>query len=221
MIKKFGIYAIHITENKDLFINEISILKEYQNKGIGKSILENQLNENREKGIRTVLQVFKNNSAKELYEKLGFKIYGETFTHYQMEDNLLYKYDNDIDKTKLANLFKSVGWKTAEYPNRLYNAIKNSEYVMTIWKEEELVGLISAITDGYINVFITYLLVNPEYQKIGLGKTMMNDFIKKFKGFGRRILTTEIDKEDYYKKFGFDIEGIVMFNKDWSKDIET
>ena len=40
MIKKFGVYATHITENKDLFINEISILKEYQNKGIEKAILK-------------------------------------------------------------------------------------------------------------------------------------------------------------------------------------
>ena len=135
-------------------------------------------------------------------------------------DNIIYKYQNDIDKHQLVKLFESVGWKTAEYPNRLYNAIKNSEYVMTVWDDESLIGLISAITDGYINVFITYLLVNPDYQKKGLGKIMMNDFMKKFEGFGRRILTTELDKEEYYKKFGFNIDGIAMFNKDWKKDIE-
>lgn len=135
-------------------------------------------------------------------------------------DELIYKYENDIDKNQLVKLFESVGWKTAEYPNRLYNAIKNSEYVMTVWDNENLVGLISAITDGYINVFITYLLVKPDYQKKGLGKIMMNDFIKKFEGFGRRILTTEIDKEEYYKKFGFNIEGIAMLNKDWKEDIK-
>lgn len=33
-----GIYALHITENGDCFINEISILKEYQNKGIVSAI---------------------------------------------------------------------------------------------------------------------------------------------------------------------------------------
>ncbi len=131
-----------------------------------------------------------------------------------------YKYETDINQEQLVNLFKSVGWKTAEYPNRLYNAIKNSEYVMTVWDNENLVGLISAITDGYINVFITYLLVNPNYQKMGLGKIMMSDFMKKFEGFGRRILTTELDKEEYYKKFGFNIDGIAMFNKDWRNDIE-
>lgn len=84
--KKVGVYAVHTTEDGDLFINEISILKEYQNKGIGRKILEEQLKENRQKGIRTILQVFKDNPAKNLYEKLGFKVYGETETHYQMEN---------------------------------------------------------------------------------------------------------------------------------------
>lgn len=81
-----GIYVTHTTENGDLFINEISLLKEYQNKGIGRKILEDQLRENHKKGIRTILQVFKDNRAKKLYERLGFKVYGETETHYQMEN---------------------------------------------------------------------------------------------------------------------------------------
>ena len=58
-----------------MFINEISILKKYQNKGIGRKILEEQLKENQKSGIRTILQVFKDNPAKKLYEQLGFKVY--------------------------------------------------------------------------------------------------------------------------------------------------
>ena len=135
-----------------------------------------------------------------------------------MDNNFEYKYDKEIDKNQLVSLFDSVGWKTAEYPNRLQTAIKSSEYVMSIWKDDELVGLISAISDGAINVFLTYLLVKPKYQKQGLGKTMMNDFCQKFEGYGRRILSTELDKESYYNKFGFIIDGIVMFNKDWQDD---
>ena len=89
---------------------------------------------------------------------------------------------------------------------------------MSAWNGDDLIGLISAIDDGAINVFITYLLVKPEYQKQGLGKIMMNDFCKRYEGFGRRILSTELDKEKYYNKFGFTIDGIVMFNKDWKED---
>jgi len=84
--KQIGIYVTHITEEGDMFINEISILKKYQNKGIGREILEKQLKENHQKKIRTILQVFKENPAKSLYEQLGFKIYGETQTHYKMEN---------------------------------------------------------------------------------------------------------------------------------------
>ncbi len=137
-----------------------------------------------------------------------------------MDNELIFKYEKEIEKNKLVELFNSVGWKTAEYPNRLYNAIKNSEYVMSVWNNDELIGLISAIDDGAINVFITYLLVKPEYQKQGLGKIMMNDFCKRYEGFGRRILSTELDKEKYYNKFGFIIDGIVMFNKDWQEDFK-
>ena len=46
----------------------------------------------------------------------------------------------------------------------------------------------------------------------------MNRICKHYKGFGRRIASTELDKEKFYNKFGFNIEGIVMFNKDWSDD---
>lgn len=135
-----------------------------------------------------------------------------------MNKNLTFKYVKEIEKNKLVELFNSVGWKTAEYPNRLHTAIKNSKYVMSAWNNDDLIGLISAIDDGAINVFITYLLVKPEYQKQGLGKIMMNDFCKKYEGFGRRIVSTELDKEKYYNKFGFIIDGIVMFNKDWKED---
>ncbi len=83
-----GVYALHITENGDCFINEISLLKDYQKKGIGTRILQEQLNENHNKKIRTILQVFKDNPARKLYEKLGFTIYNETETHYQMENKL-------------------------------------------------------------------------------------------------------------------------------------
>lgn len=135
-----------------------------------------------------------------------------------MDNKLEYKYIKDIDKNKLAELFSSVGWKTAEYPNRLYNAIKNSDLVISVWNSKELVGLISTISDRYINVFITYLLVKPNFQKQQIGTSLMNKVCEHYKGFGRRILSTELDKEKYYNKFGFTIDGIVMFNKDWLDD---
>ena len=112
-----------------------------------------------------------------------------------------YKYDKKIDKEQLESLFSSVGWQSAKYPNRLQKAIENNDYVISVWDSNDLVGLLAALSDGYINVFLTYLLIRPEYQKQGLGTILVNDFLGKFKCFGRRIVTTELDKEKFYNKF--------------------
>ena len=83
--KDIGVYSTTITENNDFLIEEISLIKEFHNKGIGTNILNEQLSINNIKKIRTILQVFKDNLAKNLYERIGFSIYNETETHYQME----------------------------------------------------------------------------------------------------------------------------------------
>lgn len=40
-----------------------------------------------------------------------------------MKENFEYKYNVETSKEKLVKLFKSVGWKTAEYPEELYNVV--------------------------------------------------------------------------------------------------
>lgn len=80
-----GVFSFYMLESDICRINEINLLKEYQGKGIGSYILDKKLQENSEKNIKTILQVFKDNPAINLYKRLGFKIYDETETHYRME----------------------------------------------------------------------------------------------------------------------------------------
>ena len=80
-----GVYEAQMADEGDCHINEISLLPEYQNKGIGTALLTAVLHENKQRGVKTMLQVFKDNKAKQLYERLGFTVSGETKTHYQME----------------------------------------------------------------------------------------------------------------------------------------
>ena len=83
--KDIGVFAVDESHEGESYISEISLIKEYQNKGIGTDILNNLLIKNKEKGLRTKLKVFKNSPAKKLYERLGFLVYGENASHYQME----------------------------------------------------------------------------------------------------------------------------------------
>jgi len=63
-------------------IGNICIIPEYQNRGIGTAILKDILDANRDRTV--TLQYFKQNPVGRLYERLGFKVVGETKFHYQM-----------------------------------------------------------------------------------------------------------------------------------------
>ena len=82
--RPIGMFTNYINEDGDNFIDLFYIDKEYQGSRIGTQILNEQLLADKKSNVDTVLQVFKENPAKNLYEKVGFEIYDETNTHYKM-----------------------------------------------------------------------------------------------------------------------------------------
>lgn len=63
------------------FIDDIEIVPDYQGKGIGTALINNIVAQ----GRRVELDVLKANvDARRLYERLGFRVTGETETHYRM-----------------------------------------------------------------------------------------------------------------------------------------
>jgi len=65
-------------------IMEIVILPEYQNRGIGSRILEQEIARARARDVPVRLRVLKQSRAISLYRRLGFEEYGRTETHVLM-----------------------------------------------------------------------------------------------------------------------------------------
>ena len=63
------------------FIDQIEIVPNYQGQGIGTALINNVLARGRPVDLG-VLKV--NDDARRLYERLGFRVIGETETHYNM-----------------------------------------------------------------------------------------------------------------------------------------
>lgn len=79
-----GIFTNYIDENSESVISLFYIDKKYQRRGIGTDILKKQLEIDNKDNRNTILQVFKENPARLLYQKVGFQIYEETTSHYKM-----------------------------------------------------------------------------------------------------------------------------------------
>lgn len=118
--------------------------------------------------------------------------------------NIEYKNCKEISQDDLKTLFQSVGWLSANYPERLVRAINQSATVMTAWDAGRLVGLISALDDGELTAYIHYLLVHPDYQRRGIGTELLNRIKKTYENFLYIIIIAENKSlVPIYKRAGF------------------
>jgi ribosomal protein S18 acetylase RimI-like enzyme len=70
-------------------------------------------------------------------------------------------------------------------------------------------GLINALDDGALTAYVHYLLVRPEYQGQGVGKTLVGKIKARYEGYlYLLLLVEEKEKVAFYEKLGFGvIEG--------------
>lgn len=121
-----------------------------------------------------------------------------------MSTNIVYSEVKDIEIDKLLDLFNSVSWNSAKYPERLQLAIKNSHSVVSAWEGDKLIGLMNCISDGYMTAYFHYLLVNPDYQGMGIGKTIVQKMLSKYDGLICNFLISYENKVGFYEDFGFE-----------------
>lgn len=117
-----------------------------------------------------------------------------------------------FSQQQLQELFKSVNWLSADYPERLHKALNNCETVFTAWDNDCLVGLINAIDDSELTAYVHYLLVRPEYQNGGIGKELLRLVREKYKDYLYVELIAESrDLIGYYEKNGFNnVQGVYV-----------
>ena len=97
--------------------------------------------------------------------------------------NITYTDTKDFSINDLQQLFQSVNWLSANYPERLKKALDNCETVFTAWDNERLVGLVNAIDDGELTAYVHYLCVNPECQGQGIGSLLLDKIKEKYKDY--------------------------------------
>ncbi len=115
---------------------------------------------------------------------------------------------HDLPLDQLLALYESVGW--IEYINEkrgpeLQDAIRNSTYVVSAWSDDTLVGLARVLSDDSSIFYLQDILVNPKFQRKGIGKQLMNNCMERFKHVRSRVLLTDDEEKQlqFYESFGF------------------
>ncbi|SEN29514.1 GNAT family N-acetyltransferase [Lihuaxuella thermophila] len=78
-----GIFAVDESDS-EICLRHIEILPAYQNRGVGTALIQQILSRAEQRRLPVKLTVLKMNPARHLYQRLGFRLDGETDLKYRM-----------------------------------------------------------------------------------------------------------------------------------------
>ncbi|MFV8781010.1 GNAT family N-acetyltransferase [Microbulbifer sp. SA54] len=112
-----------------------------------------------------------------------------------------------ITEHEILKLYRANKWSSAEKPDRLIPALRNSHTLVTARVSGVLVGVGNAISDGHLVVYYPHMLVDPAFHGKGVGRKMMQAMQDIYGDFHQQMLTADGDAIEFYKALGFERAG--------------
>lgn len=117
-----------------------------------------------------------------------------------------YKELDQLTVEEALPLYTAVDWTNyTTNPDTLAKGLQQSLYLLAAYDGNQLVGLLRAVGDGVTIVFIQDILVRPDYQRQGIGRTLMTRTLERFSGvYQCHLLTDQTEKtRAFYTSLGF------------------
>ncbi|SFJ16295.1 GNAT family N-acetyltransferase [Thermoflavimicrobium dichotomicum] len=109
------------------------------------------------------------------------------------------------DCQQFFDLYQTTGWKHPFNDQQLFQAISNSWFTLSAYKNQELIGFGRIISDGIYQALICDLIVKPEFRNHGVGTTILRALLEECRQHNILLVSlfSARGKSDFYKKFGF------------------
>ena len=107
----------------------------------------------------------------------------------------------------VLHLYQAVGWTNyTNQPQMLEQSLAHSLAICVARDDEEIVGLVRLVGDGFSSVFIQDLIVLPSYQRQGIGSALMKEALGDYKDAYQVQLATEQTEKNvgFYRSIGFE-----------------
>ncbi|MCJ0919300.1 GNAT family N-acetyltransferase [Mammaliicoccus sciuri] len=103
----------------------------------------------------------------------------------------------------LQKLYLSVGWDVYVKNNEdMTVLLKNACYFVTVWDNDQLLGLTRVISDDHSIAYVQDILIDPDYQGNGIGSKLLNMIKERFNHVRQVVLMTDTSEKtiNFYEK---------------------
>ena len=107
---------------------------------------------------------------------------------------------------EILHLYASVGWTAyTDHPELLRKGFENSMLTLAAYEDDQLLGIIRTVGDGYTIVFVQDILVFPEHQRKGVGSALLQAILDRYSHVRQIELATDNTPKTiaFYKSMGF------------------
>lgn len=92
--------------------------------------------------------------------------------------------------------------RSVDRPDRIWSMFEASSFVLTAWHEGHLVGIARVLTDGVRFSLLCDLAVEPDVQRLGVGKRLIDEVMRRCKGTDLILRDSDIST-GFYARLGF------------------
>jgi len=120
---------------------------------------------------------------------------------------IVFQESKNLDFDKVVDLFYSVRFlrypkKRDEYKAAISKAFKNSQYVVSAYIGEELVGLVRVLTDESLFATVWNMVVSPKHRNLNIGKKLIHKCLSRYPDL-HFFLFADDDVQGFFEKTGF------------------
>ncbi len=112
----------------------------------------------------------------------------------------------EYKEDEIFRLYSEVGWTAyTENMTALRHGYEHSLLVLAAYEDDDLLGIIRVIGDGFTVVFIQDILVYPEKQRQGIGTALIEAILTRYPDVRQIELATDHTPQTiaFYKSLGF------------------
>lgn len=108
----------------------------------------------------------------------------------------------NVDFERLAQVYRAAYGSTitTEQIRKIFQ--RSWATRIALW-DGQIVGGVYAFSDGELDASIHGLATHPDFQRRGIGRTLMESIVSEFGSHMAILLTTEPHNKDFYRKIGF------------------